>query len=146
MSVRPAGVVLGAFLLALVGVAWVACKSSSAGSSSAGDDGGDGASDAFQLPEGPGCNPCLAVCECTPGDMYFSPGNCMTVTCGPSGTWGGGGCIGLGCMDATDDGEAGETDATTEASTDASAEGAADGGAEAAIDAPADVATEGSSD
>ena len=133
-------------MLVLAGVTWIACKSSSSGSASGDDGGDDGGSDVAQQPEGPACDPCLQVCACTPGDMYFSPGNCMTVTCGPSGMWGGGGCVGLGCVDAADDGEAGEMDATNEVSTEASAEGAAEGGAEASVDAPTDVATETSTE
>jgi len=146
---RPGGVVLAALVLGLAGATWIACKSSSSGSASGDDGGDDGGSDATQQPEGPTCNPCLQVCACTPGDTYFSPGNCMTVTCGPSGTWGGGGCVGLGCVDATDDGEAGETDATTEVGAEASAEASADAepesGGEASVDA-ADAARDASTD
>jgi len=152
-TLRPVGVVLAALGLVVAGLTWLACKSSSSGSAG-GDDGGDDGSDSAQQPEGPECNPCLQVCACTAGDMYFSPGNCMTVTCGPSGTWGGGGCVGLGCVDATDDGEAGETDATTEVSAEGSAEAGPESGGEASVDAArdasmdvvTDVATDASTD
>ena len=127
------------FALVWVGAAWAGCKSAASSASGSGDDAGDASDDMTAQPDnGQPCNPCLAVCACTPGDTYFSPGNCMTVFCGPSGTWGG---VGLGCMDAADDGEAGETDGTT---GDGGGDGSTESGNEGGSDASTDVATEGS--
>ena len=140
-----------AFVLAALGASWTGCKGSSNGSSTAGDDAGDDADDATLAPDTFECNPCFQVCSCTPGTSMFSPGSCTTFTCGADGLWGGQGCIGLGCVDASDDAsddtDASAGDAAMDAAHDARDAATSDASqAGDASEASDDVATDGTAD
>jgi hypothetical protein len=88
----------------------------------------------MESPEGEACNPCIQVCPCTPGFTFYDPGTCTTYTC-VDGSWGGMGCIGLGCDDA------GEADARLDSAawTDASPSEAGDSSSDAGDGATADA-------
>jgi hypothetical protein len=90
-------------------LAWTACHSASVPlPASTGDAASDtGEEPIVEQPEGEACNPCFQVCPCTPGLTFYDPGTCTTYTC-LNGTWGGTGCGGLGCHDASRDGEGGD--------------------------------------
>jgi hypothetical protein len=91
--------------------------------------------DTYVVPDTFDCDPCDQQCSCTPGDTYFNPGQCATVTCGASGLWGGS-CLGLGCEDS----EPPETGPETGGPSDA-----AHDGSDAAM-TPGDAGTDGSPD
>jgi hypothetical protein len=99
---RALRVALTALEIALLGACWTSCSSTSNGAAADAGDEGDATLDGA-VQEDSGCDPCATVCPCTFGDTFFNTGKCETVTCGPSGRWGGS-CLGLGCMEAGDDG------------------------------------------
>jgi hypothetical protein len=118
---------------------WWSCSNSSAGGGGAADAGeaGNDASDGAVI-EGPDCNPCFQFCACTPGQMLYSPAQCMTFTCPPNGVWGAMGCTGPSmCVDASD-----EQPAAMDAATDASGDAATDAHGDASGDAPSDAVSE----
>jgi hypothetical protein len=95
---RPLRAWLAALEIALLGACWTSCSSGSSGAGAANDAGGDGGATSADstLLDDSGCDPCAGVCPCTFGDSFFNTGKCETVTCGPSGMWGGS-CLGVGC-------------------------------------------------
>jgi hypothetical protein len=94
------------FAMTLVGASWTSCSNSnSAGASDAGVDADAGVLDST-IQDDSGCDPCVMVCPCDEGDMFFNTGKCVTETC-TNGMWGGNNyCEGEGCPpDASDDGD-----------------------------------------
>jgi hypothetical protein len=133
------------------GLVWLACSHKEYSEpgppdGSTGDDGQSADSPLVTLDvaeDNFDCNPCLTVCDCTPGDTFFNPGTCETVTCN-SGTWGGESCLGLGCAESGPDETGSESDGGLEASDGSMhPEDAAMDGSDGARDSASDGAIDG---